>query len=515
MDKSVLMTFKELSEAVKGTLFFYGTQDERGGFSSVVTDSRNVQPGSLFVALRGSVQDGHRFVEASFNAGACAALVLQERFADRELGLADTARKTGKALIVVEDTLTALQDAAAAYLVQCPGLLKVGITGSVGKTTTKEIAAAMIGREKSVVMNPGNLNSETGLPLSVFNVRSFHEVGIFEMGMNRKGEIRELARVLKPDIALVTNIGQAHIGLLGSKEEIALEKAAIFSRFTGNEIALVPAHDEYAGILAREGGRRVILYGEGLFKELGAVHYRGLEGTGIVWEGKEVLFGLPGRHNFADAMAAAAIARQIPVSAEAVRAGLESVRPLFGRSEVISGPVTIVRDCYNANPDSVEEVLALCDSAEWPGRRIYVLGSMLELGVRSLAAHRELGRLLLSSKADMVFLYGKETRGTAEALEGGKKIRDRGSPSEEEFPYFYTDNMDVLRQSIACFVRSGDLVLLKGSRACALERLTGMLSGIGQSQEKESDHDLAGCGGERHTGHVLERAAGSATEGRY
>jgi UDP-N-acetylmuramoyl-tripeptide--D-alanyl-D-alanine ligase len=420
----------------------------------------------------------------------------------------------GKALVVVEDTLAALQDAAAAYLVQFPGLLRVGITGSAGKTTTKEIAAAMIGREKSVVMNPGNFNSETGLPLSVFNVRSSHEVGIFEMGMNRKGEIRELARILKPHIALVTNIGQAHIGLLGSKEEIALEKAAVFSQFTGDEVALVPARDEYAGVLAREGGGRTILYDENLFKELGAVRYRGLEGTSVVWDGKEVLFGLPGKHNFADAMAAAAIAKQVPVSAEAVRAGLESVRPLFGRGEIIAGPVTIVRDCYNANPDSVEEILAFCDNAEWRGRRVYVLGSMLELGARSLAAHRELGRLLLSSKADMVFLYGKETRGSAEALRGEKKFRGRDSPSGEEFPYFYTDNMDVLRRRIACFVRSGDLVLLKGSRACALEQLTGLLSGIGQSRKKEADHNLAGRGGERRAGHVLERTSGPAAEGR-
>ncbi|MDR1902259.1 MAG: UDP-N-acetylmuramoyl-tripeptide--D-alanyl-D-alanine ligase [Treponema sp.] len=502
MDKSILMTFEELSEAVKGGLFFYTAKDDAAGFSSVAIDSRNVKPGSLFVALAGLVQDGHRYVEAGFKAGACAALVSKDRFADAGLGLAETAKKMGAVLIVVEDTLASLQDAAAAYLARFPALLKVGITGSSGKTTTKEIAAAMIGREKSVVMNPGNLNSETGLPLSVFNVRSFHEVGIFEMGMNRKGEILELARVLKPQIALVTNIGQAHIGLLGSKEQIALEKAAIFSQFTGNETALVPAHDEYAGILAG-GGEGVVFYDESLFKELGAVRYRGLEGTGIVWEGKEVRFSLPGKHNFANAMAAAAIAKQIPVSAEAIRAGLESVKPLFGRSEILSGPVTIVRDCYNANPDSVEEALAFCDSAEWTGRKVYVLGSMLELGARSPAAHRGLGRLLLSSKADMVFLYGKETQDAAAALEGGK------------VSHFYTDNMDVLKQNIARFVCPGDLVLLKGSRGCALEQLTGILSNTGYSQDKDADHDLAEFGTIQDAGHVLETAAGPAAEGRH
>jgi UDP-N-acetylmuramoyl-tripeptide--D-alanyl-D-alanine ligase len=366
-------------------------------------------------------------------------------------------------LIVAEDTLGALQRAAGIYLEGFPGLLRVGITGSSGKSTTKEIAAAIIGQEKAVVMNPGNLNSETGLPLAVFGVRSHHEVGIFEMGMNRRGEIAELARVLKPHIALITNIGTAHIGILGSKEGIAKEKRMIFSEFTGTETALIPEDDDFRDFLARDLRGRCLYYGPGNCPELGAIRDRGLEGTEITWEGSSVLFGLPGRHNLRDALGAAAVARLVPVSGRAVRRGLGAVKPLFGRSEIIPGPVTVIRDCYNANLESAAEAVALCDGLEWPGRRVYVLGSMLELGEESPRAHRDLGRILAASGADRVFLFGGETRAAAEVLEqAGKGFR-------------YEETLESLSRALEDYVRPGDLVLLKGSRARALERLEDVL----------------------------------------
>jgi UDP-N-acetylmuramoyl-tripeptide--D-alanyl-D-alanine ligase len=186
----------------------------------------------------------------------------------------------------VEDTLRGLQDAARIYLEKFPRLLKIAITGSSGKTTTKEIAAAITGQEKNVVMNSGNFNSETGLPLSVFNVRQEHEVGIFEAGMNRRGEIAELAEVLKPDIALITNIDIPHIGILGSIEAIAEEKKAIFSQFTGKEKALIPADEGFKDFLAQGVAGEIIFYGQKFFPELGEVRDLGLGGTEIIWSGK-------------------------------------------------------------------------------------------------------------------------------------------------------------------------------------------------------------------------------------
>ncbi|MDR3166988.1 MAG: UDP-N-acetylmuramoyl-tripeptide--D-alanyl-D-alanine ligase [Treponema sp.] len=438
------------------------------GFSSVAIDSRMVRPGALFVALKGTVQDGHRYVEAAFKAGAAAALVARSCFEDPAYALAESARKAGGLLLVVEDTLRGLQDAAAAYLNRFPELLRIGITGSAGKTTTKEIAAAMIGREKAVVLNPGNLNSETGLPLAVFEVRPCHRVGVFEIGMNRRGEIGELAAVLKPRIALITNIGSAHIGMFGSKEAIAREKKDIFSYFLGTETALIPEDEAYRDFLAADIRGKVLFYGPRVFKELGEIRDRGLEGTEIIWDGTAVSFSLPGAYNLRNALAAAAIAREVPVSAAAIREGLALTKPLFGRSEILKGAVTVIRDCYNANPESTEEAVALCDSLSWPGRRVYVIGSMLELGDCSGEAHERLGRFLAASRADRIYLYGKETRAAAEVLER--------TFSETPASYFYTDSMEELSRSVGDYIRPGDLVLLKGSRGCALEKLTGVLT---------------------------------------
>jgi UDP-N-acetylmuramoyl-tripeptide--D-alanyl-D-alanine ligase len=480
----ILMSFDQLAAVLGGRLISFNPTLR--GFSSVCIDSRKAGPGALFVALAGSVQDGHSYVEAAFKAGAAAALVAESRL---EPALEDAARRAGGLLLTAADTLRALQQAAAAYLSGFPRLIRVGITGSSGKTTTKEIAAAMIGAEKQVVTNPGNYNSETGLPLAVFGVRSHHQVGIFEMGMNRRGEIGELAAVLKPHIALITNIGSAHIGSIGSREGIAQEKKAIFSAFTGAELALIPEDDGYRDFLARDLRGRPVFYGPHSCKELGPLRDLGLEGTELSWEGRPLRFGLPGAHNIKNALAAAAIAKAAPVGGGAIRRGLESVKPLFGRGEIFRGPVTVVQDCYNANPESAAEAVRFCDALSWPGRRVYIIGSMLELGAGSPEAHRELGRLLASSRADMVFLYGTETVPARDILNGQAAGPDPAgtgpdaevpvyAPSSGEhrrIPCFYTDSIDALSRAAVDFVGPGDLVLLKGSRGCALERLTGTL----------------------------------------
>ncbi|MDR2404102.1 MAG: UDP-N-acetylmuramoyl-tripeptide--D-alanyl-D-alanine ligase [Spirochaetaceae bacterium] len=489
MDRALLMTFTELSKTLGGQLVSFG--GERGwtaGFSSVSIDSRLVKPGALFVALGGSVQDGHRYVEAAFKAGAAGAMIARSRMEDGAFALGETARKARCPLIVVEDTLRGLQEAARVYLDRFPRLIRVGITGSSGKTTTTEIAAAMIGRERTTVVNPGNFNSETGLPLSIFEVSSRHEVGIFEMGMNRRGEIAELAGILKPHIALITNIGSAHIGIFGSKEEIAKEKKNIFAEFTGTETALIPEEDDFREFLAGGVRGRVLFYGPRSFTGLGELQYSGLDGTDITWEGIPVHFRLPGRHNLANALAAAAVARVIPVGPEAIRGGLATVKPLFGRSEIIrgklrrkkegklrDGEITVLRDCYNSNSESAAAAITFCDALDWPGRRVYVIGSMLELGARTREAHEELGRLLAASRADRVFLYGAETEVTALAMEKALTTgEDReGNPAEgQRIRPFHTDTMDRLVRALEDYVLPGDMVLLKGSRGCALERLS-------------------------------------------
>jgi UDP-N-acetylmuramoyl-tripeptide--D-alanyl-D-alanine ligase len=454
------MDFAELSRSIGARHCSFSNGG--AGFSSVSIDSRAVREGALFVALSGASTDGHRFVEAAFQAGAAGVMVDSSKL--EQFGITAAAEKAGGDVIAVENTLRGLQDAARVYLGRFPRLLKIGITGSSGKTTVKEIAAAIIGAEKNVVMNQGNLNSETGLPLSVFEVRAHHEAGVFELGMNRRGEIAELAAVLKPNIALITNIGSAHIGILGTKQAIAEEKKNIFSQFTGSGIALIPEDDEYRDFLARGVTGQVRFYGEQSFKELGATRSLGLEGSEIVWQGERIRFALPGKHNLANALSAIAIAQAAQVNSGAIKRGLESVKPLFGRGEILRGRTTLVRDCYNANPQSLERALEFCDEVDWPGRKIYVLGDMLELGADSAPEHERAGRLLAASAADAVFLYGNEMRRAAALL-------------PVNLPVFHTCSMEELYCRLETFVQNGDLVLLKGSRGCALEQLSGMLLG--------------------------------------
>jgi UDP-N-acetylmuramoyl-tripeptide--D-alanyl-D-alanine ligase len=457
---SDLMSMAELSGLIGARRISFSSNS---GFSSVAIDSRNAGEGCLFFALNGKSCDGHSFVSAAFNSGARGAVVESSKL--DSFDLVNTAQKTGKELIVVENTLKGLQDSARVYLEKFKNIVKVGITGSSGKTTTKEIAAAIISCEKNTVMNEGNLNSETGLPLSVFKVRPHHEVGVFELGMNRKGEICEIANVLKPNIALITNIGTAHIENIGSKLNILNEKKCIFNFLKNGDTALIPKDDEYSNVLADGVNAMVNFYGNDTFDELEQTRSLGLEGTEITWAGEKIRFALPGKHSLHDAMAAIAIAKEIPVGNDAIKKGLEKVVPLFGRLEVLKGRATVIRDCYNANPESTAKSIEFCNSLDRQGRLVFVIGDMLELGEVSASAHAKLGELLAESRADKVFLFGRETAAAVRFLES------KGSD------FFHTENINELSLALDKYLQTGDLVLLKGSRGCALERLSEMLTG--------------------------------------
>jgi len=457
-----LLSMAELSGLLEANYISFAPNR---GFSSVAIDSRAVKEGALFFALEGAKNDGHEFVKAAFASGARGAVVSSSKI--ESFDLVNIAGRMGKDLIVLPNTLKGLQDSARVYLKKFPKLIKAGITGSSGKTTTKEVASSIISCEKNTVMNKGNLNSETGLPLSVFEVREHHEVGIFELGMNRPGEISEIADVLKPNIALVTNIGAAHIEYFGSKEKIVNEKKCIFKYMKENDIALIPDSDEYADDLAHGVAAKVKYYGADRFEEFEGARSLGLEGTEIIWAGEKIHYALPGKHSLEDALAAIAIAKEIPVSADAIAKGLESVKPLFGRLEILNGKrATVVRDCYNANPESTARSVEFCDSLEWPGRKIYVIADMLELGDKSVSEHQKLAFLLSVSGAKKIFLFGKEIEAAADYLADNKS------------DFFYTGDISRLTYALDEYVKKGDLVLLKGSRGCALERLTDTLTGV-------------------------------------
>ena len=457
MTEAGLFAASWAASAVGGSLV--GPADAR--IASVAADSRKAGPLSLFVALPGERTDGHAYIESALGAGASCVIARADRRAAVESASLALAREKGAALIFVPDALAALQSLAAAYRRLFPHILRLGITGSSGKTTTKECLSAILGRSRSVVLNPGNLNSDIGLPLSIFAMREGQEAAVFEMGMNRAGEMGELASVFQPDIALITNVGTAHIGILGTRDAIAAEKKKIFSRFDGVQAGFVWEDDDYNAFL-KEGVRGEVLdFGPRSTPGLRVMRNRGLGGYDLEWRGSAFSFPLPGSHNLLDAIAAAAAASRAGASVEDVAEGLASVRPLFGRSEILEGRYTILRDCYNANPDSVEAAIGLCDEAPREGRRVYVLGSMLELGGESDSAHRAMGETAGRSKADAIFFFGEETR---PAFEASRLAGFRG------LSVFETD-FDRLLAALRAYLAEGDLVLLKASRGMALERL--------------------------------------------
>jgi UDP-N-acetylmuramoyl-tripeptide--D-alanyl-D-alanine ligase len=428
---------------------------------SVCIDSRQAGPGSLFAALPGENADGHDFIEDAYARGCRATLASSQGFAQREGRLRPLAMGGGMSFVLYENSLSGLQSLAAWYLDLFPRLLKIGVTGSSGKTTVKEMIGAILARGRRVVMNEGNLNSETGLPLSIFKVRAEHEAGVFELGMNHEGEMDGLAATLRPSLALVTNVGTAHIGILGSKDKIALEKKKIFSRFTGSEVGFVDEDEAYLGFLTAGMRGKAVAFGPRSLKGYRGSEAAGLDGTSIDWEGSRFSLPLPGPHNLRNALGAMSLCLEAGCGAQDIRAGLSGLKPLFGRGEVLRGRATVLRDCYNANPEAMEAAIAFCDSIEWKGgRKVYVLGSMLELGAASAEAHRGLGAILAASRADAVYLFGAETASAEEAIRtsayGGK--------------VFMTDDPAKMEEALAGGTAQGDLVLLKGSRGMRMER---------------------------------------------
>ncbi len=345
---------------------------------------------------------------------------------------------------------------------------RVGVTGSNGKTTTKEIIGSILGRAAPTAVNEGNLNSEIGLPVACLSVAATHRYAVLEMGMNHAGEMDVLADIVRPDAALITNIGTAHIGLLGSQDAIAAEKKKIFKHFDGSQTGFVPENEPYRSFLGEGVRGRFITFGTGSTPGYEGSESRGLGGTLIHWEGSPVRFPLFGRHNLANALGAISVARDLGIASQDIRDGLEAVAPLFGRSQVVEGPVTVIVDCYNANPDSMDESVSFFDSLPWQGRRIAVLGSMFELGTESARAHAALGQRLRQTSFDAVFLFGEEMEQAWKAVTG-TAVENRGR---------WLTSLDAMGAALADFVRPGDIVLLKGSRGLEMERFLPRLTGL-------------------------------------
>ncbi len=419
----------------------------------VTTDSRKVAPGDVFIALVGDKFDGHDFLLQVAEAGASGLIVS---------ALPDGWDTWPCAVIKVSDTMMGLQALAKNYLAwHKPYVL--GITGSNGKTSTKDLACALMAAKYQVCATEGNLNNHIGLPLSILRLREGDTCGVFEMGMNHPGEIAPLAAIAAPDAAIITNIGVAHIEYMGSRAAIAQEKGTLAEAVPANGLVVLNANDDFTASIAERCSARVLRAGIGE-GDVAAHDLKGAaDGTRFTFDFSgnriEAFLPVPGTHMVGNAALAAAVAWQNGVSPEDIVAALRNVRLTKGRLETkdVNG-VTFLDDSYNANPDSMKAGLRTLADLETTGRRIAVLGRMGELGIHAEEGHREVGRYAAGLPLEALFTVGNEADGIAEAVGAA-------------FTTAHFPNHEACATHLQSYLQPGDLVLLKGSRSAGMERV--------------------------------------------
>src|SRR5437762_3474885 len=419
--------------------------------SHVSTDSRTIKPGDLFVALRGEHFDAHNFLEQVAKAGAAGALVSR----DPPPGLPQTF-----AILRAADTLVAYQNLAANYRKTLP-LKVLGITGSNGKTSTKDFAASILGRAFRVTKTEGNFNNHVGLPRTMLEANRDHQFAVWELGMNHPGEIAALARIASADAAVITNIGIAHIEFMGSREAIALEKAALAEAIAPSGFVILNAEDDFSASIANRTRARVIFAGI----EKGTIHAIEVQQTSggcefTIVEGAHrcrAQLPVPGLHMVENAMLAVAAGRAFGVSLEECAAGLVSAPLTKARLQIreING-VKFIDDSYNANPDSMKAALRTLMELDTDGKRVAVLGRMLELGAVSERGHPEVGEAAATLGIDHLISIGDDTMALA-AEEAGL---ENSAIAQDA-----SDAAEMLNE----IVGPGDLVLIKGSRSSRTE----------------------------------------------
>jgi len=430
----------------------------------VSNDSRRVQAGDLFFALPGEQSDGHVYVAAAFAAGAAAALVTRPA--------AVGTLPDGAVVLRVKDAGAALAALARGYLRMLRPIV-VGVTGSVGKTTTKDMIAAVLNKKYPTLKNEGNLNTEVGLPLTVFRLETSHRAAVLEMGMRGPGQISYLAGIAQPQIGVITNIGKTHIELLGSVENIARAKRELLDALPDSGTAVLNGDDEWCRKLGARFAGEKIYYGTDDRSDVYATEIRSRQERGIVFTAhfgphtQEMSVPLPGRHNVTNAMAAVAVGWRLGVEPAAIARGLARFSPSKMRLEVIETErFRIINDAYNANPQSMRAAITVLGELAG-GRRVAVLGDMLELGEHGPAGHREVGEFA-GQNVDLLLTVGPQARLIAAAA---------AAWLPEGAVHSFATNAEAAA-FLQAVVNDGDTVLIKGSRGMQMEEIVALMQNL-------------------------------------
>ncbi|MDH3519644.1 MAG: UDP-N-acetylmuramoyl-tripeptide--D-alanyl-D-alanine ligase [Myxococcales bacterium] len=445
----------------------------------VCIDTRSLEAGALFVAIVGPRHDAHDYLDRAVAAGAAGLVIARGRSAPRGVPAA-------LPLIAVEDTTRALGALAAGHRKRYTGPL-VAITGSNGKTTTKEMCAAILSVAAPCLKNEGNLNNEFGLPLTLLRRDASHRSVVVELGMNHRGEIARLAAIARPNVGVITNVGTAHIEYLGSREAIAQEKGDLLAQLDETGVAVLNADDALARGQAQRTRARALRFGHCAEADVRAEHVRALDGRGFGFalcapEGRvHVEVAGLGETAVTNALAASAAALAAGAPLADVPVGLARYRPMAGRLEPLplAGGGVLINDSYNANPQSLEvalRILAAPEGAEAGGvaQRIAVIGDMGELGESGPEAHREAGRLAARLGIDHLFALGARAEQVAEGA------RDEGMAADRV--HAGRDWREIAEQ-VRARLTGGDRVLIKGSRAMRMERIVSRLVAARDSAE--------------------------------
>ena len=451
------LTIEEVCRCCGGTMHKAAESLMGQKLTSITTDSRKAEEGCLFVPIVGEKVDAHRFIPDVMKKGAAVTL------SDRELPEADFP------YIQVESSLQAVKDIAECYLkkLQIP---VVGITGSVGKTSTKEVIASVLKEKYRTLKTQGNFNNELGLPLTVFRLRDEDEIAVLEMGISEFGEMTRLAKVARPETCVITNIGTCHLENLGDRDGVLKAKTEIFQYLRPNGHIILNGDDDKLSTVKEHEGIRPVFFGMDPEFPVYADEIRslGLKGMScrihLMGDVFDVTVPMPGRHMIYNALAAAAVGRTYGLTNEEIRRGIESLEPISGRFRMIdTEKLLIVDDCYNANPMSMKASLDVLQDGL--GRRVAILGDMGELGTNEIALHEEVGVHAAQCRIDVCICVGTLCRNMAEAA---KK-------ENPELTVIYEEDRESLLAHLESYVQTGDTVLVKASHFMKFEEVVAAL----------------------------------------